>query len=598
MRVVGASNQTEAEFIQGMLLEEGVPSTLRRTRGFDVPDMLAAGPRDIMVPASGHAAAREVLLQAELVGDEEPGTPPSQVLTFLLAAVAIVALIAWVRYGAAGLTRPASAGARRCNVHACDRQPPCEPRPRAASSPCASRSRPTRARPPYRPSPCRTAGRMPSSRCAPAPRSPSARATAPTSGASPCSTGVFTPAVAPLGPLGCTSDDGVYSMIEAPDGKLYFTVYDLPPADGKGAVGRVNPDGSGLETAVVNDGHPLDLAVGSDGNVWFTINGPAGKVGRITPASPLAFRRGAVPGQRRRARAGSSPRPTATSTSSAASRARSGASCPRRRRPSPRSPRARRTVVRRARAGRPHLVHALRGRHGRGARPRDERRLAADRRCRRPVGHRLRRRRQGVRHALQRGLGRAVHAGLADPHAARDAARHDGPASRRAARAARSTSPRGRQHRARDRTDQPPVVPPGSAAVTQTTRRSRCRSTRGACDQVRVEFGPTTGYGSQSAVLDVAGARGASALAVPLAACAGHDLTPRRRDERGDPRRRRRRVHDAAVPLPSCRPRDGHVARAAQAHEGPVARRARPPQGRHRRGPLQRRRLPVHAASA
>ena len=78
VRVVGASNQTEAEFIQGMLLEEGVPSTLRRTMGFDVPDMLAAGPRDVMVPLSGHAAAREVLLQAELVGEEVPGTPPSR----------------------------------------------------------------------------------------------------------------------------------------------------------------------------------------------------------------------------------------------------------------------------------------------------------------------------------------------------------------------------------------------------------------------------------------------------------------------------------------------------------------------------------------
>ena len=96
MRVVGASNQTEAEFIQGMLLEEGVPSTLRRTRGFDVPDMLAAGPRDVMVPASGHAAAREVLLQAELVGEEQPGTPPSQVLAFLLVALTVVALIAWI----------------------------------------------------------------------------------------------------------------------------------------------------------------------------------------------------------------------------------------------------------------------------------------------------------------------------------------------------------------------------------------------------------------------------------------------------------------------------------------------------------------------
>ncbi len=95
VRVVGAANLTEAEFIQGMLLEEGVPSTLRRTMGFDVPDMLAAGPRDIMVAASGHAVAREVLLQAELVGDEPlRGTPPMQVVKFMVVAIVVVALIA------------------------------------------------------------------------------------------------------------------------------------------------------------------------------------------------------------------------------------------------------------------------------------------------------------------------------------------------------------------------------------------------------------------------------------------------------------------------------------------------------------------------
>ena len=96
VRVVGAWNQTEAEFIQGMLLEEGVPSMIRRARGFDVPDMLSAGPRDVMVPASGHAAAREVLLQAELVPQDAPSTPPSQVLKFMLVAIALVALVAWV----------------------------------------------------------------------------------------------------------------------------------------------------------------------------------------------------------------------------------------------------------------------------------------------------------------------------------------------------------------------------------------------------------------------------------------------------------------------------------------------------------------------
>jgi hypothetical protein len=64
VRVARAGNQAEAELIQGMLLEEGIPSMTRRSMGFDVPDFIAAGPRDVLVPRSGEAAARDVLLQA------------------------------------------------------------------------------------------------------------------------------------------------------------------------------------------------------------------------------------------------------------------------------------------------------------------------------------------------------------------------------------------------------------------------------------------------------------------------------------------------------------------------------------------------------
>src|SRR3954447_4363077 len=98
VRVAGARHQAEAEFIQGLLLEEGVPSLLQRTRGFDVPDMLAAGPRDVMVPESGARTAREMLLEAELVSDSEgdAGTRPAGVLLGLLAAVAVVAIILWI----------------------------------------------------------------------------------------------------------------------------------------------------------------------------------------------------------------------------------------------------------------------------------------------------------------------------------------------------------------------------------------------------------------------------------------------------------------------------------------------------------------------
>ncbi len=95
VRVVGAHNQTEADFIQGLLLEEGIPSLQRRARGFDVPDFLAAGPRDVLVPASGAPAAREVLLQSELVpAHPTPWGPTAwRVMAGLLLALAVVAII-------------------------------------------------------------------------------------------------------------------------------------------------------------------------------------------------------------------------------------------------------------------------------------------------------------------------------------------------------------------------------------------------------------------------------------------------------------------------------------------------------------------------
>jgi hypothetical protein len=61
VKVAYAQNLPQAELIQGLLLEEGIPSMARRAPGFDVPDFLAAGPRDILVPESGVEAAREAL---------------------------------------------------------------------------------------------------------------------------------------------------------------------------------------------------------------------------------------------------------------------------------------------------------------------------------------------------------------------------------------------------------------------------------------------------------------------------------------------------------------------------------------------------------
>lgn len=69
VKIARAQNQSEAELIEGLLLEEGIPSLVRRSRGFDVPDMLAAGPRDVLVPASAAQAAREALAWQREAGD-------------------------------------------------------------------------------------------------------------------------------------------------------------------------------------------------------------------------------------------------------------------------------------------------------------------------------------------------------------------------------------------------------------------------------------------------------------------------------------------------------------------------------------------------
>jgi Putative prokaryotic signal transducing protein len=101
VRVAGGRNQAEAELIQGLLLEEGIPSMLRRTAGFDVPDYLAAGPRDVLVPEAGSEAARELLHQADLGPVTTTAASPS--LVKLIAVIGVggagVALLAWILQG-------------------------------------------------------------------------------------------------------------------------------------------------------------------------------------------------------------------------------------------------------------------------------------------------------------------------------------------------------------------------------------------------------------------------------------------------------------------------------------------------------------------
>ena len=105
VRVAGGRTQAEAELIQNMLLEEGIPSILRRTRGFDVPDFLAAGPRDVMVAEAAYEPARRLLQDAELVGEPAPDGAPGttsalRLFAFVVGAAAAALLIVWLLYQA------------------------------------------------------------------------------------------------------------------------------------------------------------------------------------------------------------------------------------------------------------------------------------------------------------------------------------------------------------------------------------------------------------------------------------------------------------------------------------------------------------------
>lgn len=93
VRVAYASDQVGAEFLQGLLEEEGIPSLVRRAAAFDVPDLLAAGPRDVLVAAHDAERAREILHMEDPDAGRwpGPGTAPSRLLAGLLIALALVA---------------------------------------------------------------------------------------------------------------------------------------------------------------------------------------------------------------------------------------------------------------------------------------------------------------------------------------------------------------------------------------------------------------------------------------------------------------------------------------------------------------------------
>jgi hypothetical protein len=112
VKVAFARNQVEGEMLQGLLSEVGIPSVLKRSLGFDNPDFLSSGPRDLMVNRGDAKRAREVLADvliederdevAELEGErrlargESPGPSPARLAFWLIAVAAGGFLLLWL----------------------------------------------------------------------------------------------------------------------------------------------------------------------------------------------------------------------------------------------------------------------------------------------------------------------------------------------------------------------------------------------------------------------------------------------------------------------------------------------------------------------
>jgi hypothetical protein len=115
VKVAFARNQAEAEMIQGLLLEGGIPSVLKRSRGFDAPEFMAAGPHDVFAD-SAHAQKAKALLadtiteneteeEAELReevrlrrGGPATETSPARLALWIGAALLAAIVIVWLLY--------------------------------------------------------------------------------------------------------------------------------------------------------------------------------------------------------------------------------------------------------------------------------------------------------------------------------------------------------------------------------------------------------------------------------------------------------------------------------------------------------------------
>jgi hypothetical protein len=72
VKVAAAPDESVALLMDGVLKDAGIPSLILRAPGFDAPDFLAAGPRDVLVPASLVEEAKQVLEDTTGLGSYAP----------------------------------------------------------------------------------------------------------------------------------------------------------------------------------------------------------------------------------------------------------------------------------------------------------------------------------------------------------------------------------------------------------------------------------------------------------------------------------------------------------------------------------------------
>ena len=72
VKVAAAPDESVALLMDGVLRNAGIPSLIQRAAGFDAPDFLAAGPRDVLVPGSLAEEAKQVLEDTTGLGSYAP----------------------------------------------------------------------------------------------------------------------------------------------------------------------------------------------------------------------------------------------------------------------------------------------------------------------------------------------------------------------------------------------------------------------------------------------------------------------------------------------------------------------------------------------